>query len=76
MPIQPSDLQIGAIYITKTDQLRRIDKIENGRVHYSTSGNNAPHDWAGGPTKSNPPLIATFCKAVVSVYLAAPSKKN
>jgi hypothetical protein len=75
MPIQLSELQTLAIYITKTDQLRRIDKIENGRVHYSTSGNNASHDWAGGPNKSNPPTIEKFCEDVASLYLAAPANE-
>lgn len=69
MPIDPSELKESAIYITESDQLRKIIKIEGGKVHYLTSGNNAPHDWAGGPTKSNPPTIETFCKAVKERYL-------
>jgi hypothetical protein len=69
MPIDPTELKEGAIYITETEQLRRVDKIEDGRVQYSTSGNNAPHKWAGGPTKSNPPTIERFCNDVKELYL-------
>jgi len=81
MPIQPNELQIGAIYITppkkgSSRQLRRIDDIKDGRVHYSSSGENAPHAWRRGHNLTNPPLIATFCKDVASVHLAAPSQKK
>lgn len=78
MPVKPSDLQVGAIYATPVKkgsarQYRKIDEIKNGRVLYSSCGEIALREWRRPHTLSNPPLIDTFCKAVESLHLSAPS---
>lgn len=77
MTVQPSELKVGAIYVTPAKkgsarQYRRIDEIKNGRVFYSSCGEIALREWKRPHTLSNPPLIDTFCKAVESLHLPAP----
>lgn len=74
MPIEPKDVKVGAIFITSTNQLRKVDFIKQDnneiRVHYiSKSANFKNRKFQGGPTNKNPPLMDKFitdCKEILS----------
>lgn len=70
MAINPSDVKVGGIYATTTNQERKVTAITaEGRVMYEArSGNSA--QWGPGPTLANPPTLETFvaaCERIVSL---------
>jgi len=64
--IQESEVQVGAFFMTSTDQLRKVTKLdkdeqERDRVHYlSKSGKIANRAFGFGHSISSPPLLPTF----------------
>lgn len=66
MPVQSSEVQIGAFFITPNDQLRKVTKItidEQSRtqVHYlSKSAKIQGRAFSFAATKAKPPLMDTF----------------
>ncbi len=64
MHIPRSEVVEGGVYITEPDQLRKVTKIENDKVHYLAAGANTNHPWNWGHPKSSPPSIDTFARAV------------
>ena len=66
MPVQINEVQVGAFFVTATEQLRKVTQIETDdqsrvRVHYlSKSAKNAGREFNFGHTKANPPLIESF----------------
>jgi hypothetical protein len=75
MPVQVSEVQVGAFFITSSEQLRKVTQIETDdqsrvRVHYlSKSAKIAGRQFNFVPTKANPPLIGSFisdCDHVLS----------
>ena len=66
MPVQSSEVQVGAFFITADKQLRKVTQIETDaqsrdRVHYlSKSANIANRQFNFGHTKENPPLMDSF----------------
>lgn len=70
MPINISDVCVGGIYATPTNQERRVTEIDGNHVHYEARGGNVKSAWGPGATKANPPTLATFaeaCSHVVSL---------
>lgn len=75
MPVQVSEVQVGAFFVTTTEQLRKVTKIETDaqsrdRVHYSSkSAKIVGREFNLGHTKATPPLIENFiieCDHVLS----------
>jgi len=70
MAITAADVVLGGEYRTKTNQLRKVTDIAHDdrgrkRVHYvCKSGNQPTAQYHPCHTKSNPPLMDTFVKAV------------
>ncbi len=65
MAVAKKDLVKGGIYITATEQLRKITKLEGDHVQYqSKSGKIRNREWNWGTTKSRPPSTEKFCKDV------------
>ena len=66
MPVQRSEVQVGAFFITTSDQLRKVTQIEidaqsRERVHYlSKSANIESREFNFGHTKACPPLMDNF----------------
>ena len=66
MPVQSSEVQVGAFFITANDQLRKVTQIETDaqsrdRVHYlSKSAEIENREFNFGHTKANPPLMDSF----------------
>jgi len=70
MPILETQIVVGGIYATPTNQERRVTKIMDGRVYYDARGGNAQNDWGPAHTLANPPTLQTFaqaCDRVISV---------
>jgi hypothetical protein len=69
MPITQTDVVVGGIYATESNQERRVTRIENGTVFYESRGGNVKNDWSPGHTLANPPSLENFaaaCSRVVS----------
>ena len=66
MPVQISEVQSGAFFVTATEQLRKVTQIETHaqsrtRVHYlSKSAKKPGREFDFGHTKANPPLMESF----------------
>ena len=63
MPIQETEVVVGGIYEAGNNQQRKVTKIKDGKVFYSSRGGNVKNDWAPGHTLANPPSIKTFADA-------------
>ncbi|MCC5900789.1 MAG: hypothetical protein JJT87_02510 [Halomonas sp.] len=69
MTIDVAEIEVGAVYRTETDQLRRVEKVESddegrNRVYYKAKSAripNRPFDIAH--TLDNPPLDESFAEA-------------
>ena len=70
MPINASEVQVGGVYCTSTNQERKVTEITaDGRVKYDARSANSG-TWGPGPNLSNPPTMDTFteaCDRVVSL---------
>ena len=65
MPINQNELAVNGIYVTETDQLRKVTSITAGKVQYQAKSAKIPHrPWEWAATKTNPPSLDTFCGAV------------
>lgn len=66
MPVQSSEVQVGAFFITTSHQLRKVTQVETDaqsreRVHYlSKSAKIENREFNFGHTKANPPLMESF----------------
>lgn len=66
MPVQRNQVQVGAFFITTSDQLRKVTQIETDaqsreRVHYLSKSTNYPNrEFNYGGTKANPQLMDNF----------------
>lgn len=66
MPVQSSEVQVGAFFITASEQLRKVTQVETDaqsreRVHYlSKSAKIANREFNFGHMKANPPLMDSF----------------
>ena len=66
MPVPASSIQVGEYFITATDQLRKVTKLDQDdqgrdRVHYlSKSAKIARRGFNSGHANANPPLLDTF----------------
>jgi deoxyribose-phosphate aldolase len=73
MPINPTTVKPGRVFITKTQQLRFVTQIAAGRVSYMTKSgkpDKVKTRWGYAATKANPPKVETFANAVENeVYL-------
>ena len=63
MSIKTTEIVVGGIYGTATNQERRVTKIENGKVHYESRGGNVKGDWIYGHPISSPPALDSFAEA-------------
>jgi len=67
MAIQESEVKVGALYYAGNNQLRKVvdlyhdDKMRMRVVYESKSIKIKGRPFGFGHTKSNPPLIPTFC---------------
>jgi hypothetical protein len=69
MPISVSEVVVGGIYATESNQERRVIKIENGRVIYESRGGNVKNAWSPGHTIDSPPTVENFtaaCSRIIS----------
>ena len=85
MPVQINEVQVGAFFVTTTEQLRKVTEIETDaqsrvRVHYlSKSAKIAGREFNFGHTKANPPLIESFisdCDHLLSAAEIAQLRKS
>lgn len=66
MAVHIGEVQIGAFFVTLTQQLRKVTQLDTDdqartRVHYlSKSANISDSQFNFGHTKANPPLIDSF----------------
>ncbi|WP_157198120.1 hypothetical protein [Methylomonas sp. DH-1] len=66
MPVQISEVQVDAFFVTSTNQLRKVTQLEiddqqRTRVHYlSKSAGKAGREFNFGHKIANPPLIDNF----------------
>ena len=66
MSVQCSEVQVGAFFITASDQLRKVTQVETDthsreRLHYlSKSAKIENREFNFGHTKANPPLMDSF----------------
>lgn len=67
MAILESDVVVGGIYATSSNQHRRVTKIEGGNVHYESRGGNVQNEWSYGHTKAAPPSLEKFAEACSEV---------
>lgn len=67
MPILESEVVVGGIYATASNQERRVTAIDNGRVRYEARGGNVDGEWGYGSPLANPPRLRTFANACVRV---------
>ena len=69
MGINASDVRVGGVYATTTNQERKVTEITaDGRVRYDARSANSG-TWGPGPNLSNPPSMEKFleaCERVVS----------
>jgi hypothetical protein len=63
MSIPESDIVVGGIYATASNQERRVTAIDNGRVRYDARKGSAQAEWGRGSLRANPPRLATFANA-------------
>ena len=64
MPISEANVTVDGVYITSTDQLRKVTRIEDGKVHYWSAGANTKNPWNYGHSKAGPPSMDAFVHAV------------
>ena len=69
MPILETQVVVGRIYATPTNQQRRVTKIKDGKVYYDARGGNVQNDWGPGHIYANPPTLHTFAQACNRVTL-------
>jgi hypothetical protein len=70
MPIDISDVKVGGIYATATNQERRVLEITPAGVNYESRSGNHKGAWSYGPTKARPPSLENFaaaCDRIVSL---------
>ncbi|MEO1855229.1 hypothetical protein [Chromohalobacter sp.] len=69
MPINVTEIEVGAVYRTETDQLRRVEKVEpddegRDRVHYKAKSARIPkRPFDIAHILDNPPLADSFAEA-------------
>ena len=72
MSVLEGDVQVGAFFMTATQQLRKVTEIETDdqnrmRIHYlCKSAKKSGYAFGFGSTKDNPPLLETFIAACES----------
>ena len=79
MPIPVSDVVVGGVYATATNQERRVLAIVGGKVHYESRSGNLKNPWGSGHIKSAPPGIEKFaadCERVISKPGTAGEEKD
>ncbi|MGO9596246.1 MAG: hypothetical protein ACLQFT_04000 [Steroidobacteraceae bacterium] len=73
MPIDPTKVKPGRVFVTKTRQLRFVTQINEGRVTYmakSAKPGMIKTRWGYAGTKANPQKVENFANAVEKeVYL-------
>jgi len=63
MAINASDVKVGRVFITVTNQERKVTEITaDGRVKYDARSANGA-SWSPGSTLSNPPTMEKFIEA-------------
>jgi hypothetical protein len=67
MPIKISDIVVGGVYATTSNQERRVTAIEDDKVFYESRGGNVKNEWGPGHTLASPPSVEKFAEACDSV---------